>query len=346
MKREAIETGRTIDEAIEKACQALGLTREEVSIEVLETPQKKLFKTIPAKVKASVGEDDEPAPAPVQEVKAAQAKPAPAKKEAPKAEKQEKPAPAPKEEEVLAPASGEKAEQAVNFLKEVISGMGIAVEDGGVTVEAFRREQGLLIKVNGSNVGALIGRHGEVMEALSYLTSLATNRAGGEYEKINIDIAGYRSRREDNLAAMAQRVAKRVAKSGKSQTLEPMNPYERRIVHSAVSEIEGAKSESYGEGAGRRIVITCTDETIAVKGPAPRPRTNNNRGGQNRGGNRGGRGGERGGQNRSKRPAELKEHTPVPIAQEQVSAGARPGAGPDEELLGKLGADRYGKIDL
>ena len=136
-----------------------------------------------------------------------------------------------------------------------------------------------ILKVGGEDAGARIGHRGEVMEAMSYLCSLVANRAGGEYEKMSLDVNGYRSKREQNLIALAKRIGAKVARTGRSQMLEPMNPYERRIIHSTISQMENVKSESTGEGAARRVVISCTGENA---------RPQRERGG--RGPRRGGRG--------------------------------------------------------
>ncbi|MEG2769307.1 MAG: R3H domain-containing nucleic acid-binding protein [Oscillospiraceae bacterium] len=127
-----------------------------------------------------------------------------------------------------------------------------------VLITAVKQGESTILKVDGKNVGALIGRRGETMEALSYLTGLVANRAGGDYEKISLDVGGYRSKREQDLVELAKRIGEKVAATGRSHMLEPMNPYERRIIHSTISEMENVKSESTGEGADRRIVISCT----------------------------------------------------------------------------------------
>ena len=96
-------------------------------------------------------------------------------------------------------------------------------------------------------LGALIGRRGETMESLSYLASLVANRLEGDYIKLGLDVAGYRDKRESDLTALAQRIGAKVRKTGRSFAMEPMNPYERRIIHSAISKMEGVRSESKGE---------------------------------------------------------------------------------------------------
>ena len=320
MIRTQESTGKTVDEAFAKACALLGVQAEDenVSREVLEYPQKTGFlglKTTPAKVRVSVELPDAPAAvpakpvepvaeqpvetaAPVQEtapvaeeVPAAVAEPAaPAAEQTPAAQQ---PAEAAEEaEEVEVPIVIEenaKVKAAVDYLREVITLMGVE----NVTFSAVQKGEATIIRLDGEKLGALIGRRGETMESLSYLASLVANRLEGDYIKLGLDVAGYRDKRESDLTALAQRIGAKVRKTGRSFAMEPMNPYERRIIHSAISKMEGVRSESKGEGRDRRVVIYSTapdaqtDNTYGER----RPRGNGRRPGGNRnGGFRGGRG--------------------------------------------------------
>ena len=316
-------TGKTVDEARAKACALLGVQAEDlnVSYEVLEMPQKTGFlglKLTPAKVRVSVEEPDAPkapeapaaaeapAPAPVEEKVEAPAAPtaeeaAPA--EEPKAEEAApaaEAAPAEEAEEVEVPINIEensKVKAAVEYLKEVITRMGV----NDVTFSAVQKGEATIIRLDGEKLGALIGRRGETMESLSYLASLVANRLEGDYIKLGLDVAGYRDKRESDLTALAQRIGAKVRKTGRSFAMEPMNPYERRIIHSAIGKMEGVRSESKGEGRDRRVVIYSTapdaqtDNTYGER----RPRGNGRRNGGNRnGGYRGNRNGDRNGSNR------------------------------------------------
>ena len=274
--REVIATGKTVDLAIEEACNQLGISLEEANIEVLEAGKKGWFRSVPARVRVTVEEAEyaeekkvqpkEKLAAPALEksekpvfVKRENEKPAQALVQpTKKAEKQEKIAvekqPVQKEQQPAEPATGEKAEAAVQFIRQVAAAM--KVEVAGVA--AVRQGESTVIRVEGEKVGALIGRRGETMEALSYLTGLVANRTGGDYEKISLDVSGYRSKREQDLAAMARRIGTRVQKTGRSQALEPMSSYDRRIVHSVIGGMENLTSESTGEGAARRVVIRST----------------------------------------------------------------------------------------
>ena len=316
-------TGKTVDEARAKACALLGVQAEDmnVSYEVLEMPQKTGFlglKLTPAKVRVSVEEPDAPrapeapaaaeapAPAPVEEKVEAPAVPAAeeaAPAEEPKAEEAApvaEAAPAEEAEEVEVPINIEensKVKAAVEYLQEVITRMGV----NDVTFSAVQKGEATIIRLDGEKLGALIGRRGETMESLSYLASLVANRLEGDYIKLGLDVAGYRDKRESDLTALAQRIGAKVRKTGRSFAMEPMNPYERRIIHSAIGKMEGVRSESKGEGRDRRVVIYSTapdaqtDNTYGER----RPRGNGRRNGGNRnGGYRGNRNGDRNGSNR------------------------------------------------
>ena len=313
-------TGKTVDEARAKACALLGVQADDlnVSYEVLEMPQKTGFlglKTTPAKVRVSVEEPDAPAAPVVEEKVEPEVKPV--VEETPAEEpKAEDPAAAPVAEEA-APveetadpaAEGEepevpinieenaKVKAAVDYLKEVIALMGVE----NVTFSAVQKGEATIIRLDGEKLGALIGRRGETMESLSYLASLVANRLEGDYIKLGLDVAGYRDKRESDLTALAQRIGAKVRKTGRSFAMEPMNPYERRIIHSAIGKMEGVRSESKGEGRDRRVVIYSTapdaqtDNTYGER----RPRGNGRRNGGNRnGGYRGNRNGDRNGSNR------------------------------------------------
>ena len=316
-------TGKTVDEARAKACALLGVQAEDmnVSYEVLEMPQKTGFlglKLTPARVRVSVEEPDAPkapeapaaaeapAPAPVEEkveVPAAPAAEEAAPAEEPKAEEAApaaEAAPAEEAEEVEVPINIEensKVKAAVEYLQEVITRMGV----NDVTFSAVQKGEATIIRLDGEKLGALIGRRGETMESLSYLASLVANRLEGDYIKLGLDVAGYRDKRESDLTALAQRIGAKVRKTGRSFAMEPMNPYERRIIHSAIGKMEGVRSESKGEGRDRRVVIYSTapdaqtDNTYGER----RPRGNGRRNGGNRnGGYRGNRNGDRNGSNR------------------------------------------------
>ena len=373
-------TGKTVDEARAKACALLGVQAEDlnVSYEVLEMPQKTGFlglKLTPAKVRVSVEEPDAPAapvveeaPAPAAEEKVeapaeetAAPAPAPAE-EAPAAQQpaapvEEAAAPAEEAEEVEVPINIEennKVKAAVDYLKEVITLMGVS----DVTFSAVQKGEATIIRLDGEKLGALIGRRGETMESLSYLASLVANRLEGDYIKLGLDVAGYRDKRESDLTALAQRIGAKVRKTGRSFAMEPMNPYERRIIHSAIGKMEGVRSESKGEGRDRRVVIYSTapdaqtDNTYGERRPRGNGRRNNGgyRGGPrsgNRNGERGGyRGGSRGGSrpsgSRGPRPSSVPERTYAP----RDAENAAPVAPKRTERVDDFADFSFGKIEI
>lgn len=308
-------TGKTVDEARTNACALLGVEKDDINVsyEVLEMPQKTGFlglKLTPAKVRVSVELPDEPAaapaapveePAPVVEEKAAPVAAEPVVEEtAPEAPAavEEPAAPAAEGEEVEVPLNIEenaKVKAAVDYLKDVIEKMG--VQD--VKFSAVQKGEATIIRLDGEKMGALIGRRGETMESLSYLASLVANRLEGDYIKLGLDVAGYRDKRESDLTALAQRIGAKVRRTGRSFAMEPMNPYERRIIHSAIGKMEGVRSESKGEGRDRRVVIYSTDPNAVAESANARPR--GPRGGRDRNGNGRNGGYHRGGERRGDR---------------------------------------------
>ena len=320
MIRTQESTGKTVDEARAKACALLGVQADDlnVSYEVLEMPQKTGFlglKTTPAKVRVSVELPDAPAAAPAKPVEPVAEQPvetaAPVQETAPVAEETpaavaepaapaaEQPAEAAEEaEEVEVPIVIEenaKVKAAVDYLREVITLMGVE----NVTFSAVQKGEATIIRLDGEKLGALIGRRGETMESLSYLASLVANRLEGDYIKLGLDVAGYRDKRESDLTALAQRIGAKVRKTGRSFAMEPMNPYERRIIHSAIGKMEGVRSESKGEGRDRRVVIYSTDPNAVAESANARPR--GPRGGRDRNGTGRSGGYHRGGERRGDR---------------------------------------------
>ena len=321
-------TGKTVDEARTNACALLGVEKDDINVsyEVLEMPQKTGFlglKLTPAKVRVSVELPDEPAaapaapveePAPVVEEKSAPAAEPVVEETAPEAPAavEEPAAPAaeaaPAEEQAASAAEGEEVEvplnieenakvkAAVDYLQEVIEKMGVQ-ED--VKFSAVQKGEATIIRLDGEKMGALIGRRGETMESLSYLASLVANRLEGDYIKLGLDVAGYRDKRESDLTALAQRIGAKVRRTGRSFAMEPMNPYERRIIHSAIGKMEGVRSESKGEGRDRRVVIYSTDPNAVAESANARPR--GPRGGRDRNGNGRNGGYHRGGERRGDR---------------------------------------------
>ena len=385
MIRKQEATGKTVDEARAKACALLGVQADDlnVSCEVLEMPQKTGFlglKLTPAKVCVSVEEPDAPAAPAVEEKKApvqekaapAPVVEAPAAPAEPEAKAEEAAAPAVEAAAVQQPAAEEeeeteepinieenaKVKAAVDYLREVIALMGVE----NVSFSAVQKGEATIIRLDGEKLGALIGRRGETMESLSYLASLVANRLEGDYIKLGLDVAGYRDKRESDLTALAQRIGAKVRKTGRSFAMEPMNPYERRIIHSAISKMEGVRSESKGEGRDRRVVIYSTapdaqtENTYGERRPRGGrgngrrpggPRSGGYRGGNrsdhgDRNGSRGGYRGSRSGAPRGPRPSGVPERTYAP----RDAENAAPVAPKRPERVDDLADFSFGKIEL
>jgi len=172
-----------------------------------------------------------------------------------KAEKAEKPAPAKKAEEPFEPSDpeklGEAGKLAYDFLKNVTEKMGVTV-----AIRVTEEEDHLSVSMMGDTLGILIGRRGDTLDALQYLTSLQVNKHRDGYMRVSLDTENYRQKREEALSKLAMRMAARARKTGRKVTLEPMNPYERRVLHSALQGNPYVTTHSEGEEPYRRVVIT------------------------------------------------------------------------------------------
>ncbi len=261
MPKEIIILANSIEEAVREACQTLGVAEEKCNVEVIEKPKKSLFGKIKvqAKVKVTVKET--------------------IKLDIEKSI--EKPSLTVDGKEVEVPTKEKydaKLEVALNYLKEILSYMDIknldlVVEEG---------EESATITIKGDNLGAIIGRRGETLDAIQYLTSLVRNRIEGNYYRIVINCGNYREKREESLKELAMKMSEKVKKTGRSQTLEPMNPYERRIIHAVLSEIEGVTSKSRGEEPNRKIIIFSNDPKARNNNKSRNDGRRNNNGGNNR----------------------------------------------------------------
>ena len=238
-------TGKSEEAAIEAALQKLGMDRDEVSVEILERAKSGFLGigSCPAKVKVSCEAPDEPEerPAPA-EITHAEAEPV---KAAEPAIREEAPCPA-------APvAEGEKAERIDAFLTGLLAQMGAEArpvirvdENGTYQVELVGRE-----------LGGLIGRRGETLDAIQQLTGYAVNHGQSKRVRIHVDAEGYRAKREESLVRLAQKVAGKVVKYRRNVTLEPMNAYERHVIHTALQETPDITTYSIGTEPNRRTVV-------------------------------------------------------------------------------------------
>lgn len=221
---------------------------------------------------------------------------------------------------------------AVDYFKNIIRLMGF--EDAKVDVKEL--EQGLDINIECEDYGVLIGRRGETLDAIQYLTGLVANRDSEAYYRVSVNAGNYREKRVKTLEALASRVAAKVQRDGKSVTLEPMNPYERRVIHTAVQRVKGVESHSVGSENNRCVVISLAEGAKPLGDTRGGYRGNRPRGNGMRGNN----GGRPGGYNRNRsynnrpaqQPTERKDYsaqtaqnTEKPVVQEQKKdAGSAP----------------------
>ncbi len=164
------------------------------------------------------------------------------------------------------------SESAKAYLEEVLAAMGAEA-----TVSVTEEENGCTLMIEGENLGFIIGRRGDTLDALQYLTGLVANRAENDYYRVTLDIGNYREKREQALKGLAKKMASQSARTGRKNSLEPMNPYERRLIHTAVQDVKGATSWSVGSEPNRHVVIGPSDDN-------PNKNRRNRRGGKGKGG--------------------------------------------------------------
>ena len=217
-----------------------------------------------------------------------------------------------------------KVKLAKDYITSILRAMDIEVE-----YTVYQNETGAIINIESNNNGTIIGRRGETLDAIQYLCSIIANKGDKDYYRITIDCLGYRNKRKDTLEQLAAKVAKSVLRTGRSQPLEPMNPYERRVIHSAISNIEGVSSRSVGEEPYRKIIISSNN---------PRGGRRNDRRDDRRGGGR--RNDRRGGERRNRDREVNMERRSVDLSTSFEKDYKRPK--PEDEIQGGL----YGKIEL
>ena len=258
-------TGKTEAEAIEKALAQLGLSRDDVSVEILERAKSGFLGlgSSPAKVRVSYDDPAEEAapaaeekkPEPPKAEKKVEKKPPQAerKPEAPKPPKAEK-KPEPAEQ---APAElGEEADDAKSQqIRQFLSGL-IAHMDAQAEVKVYLAEKDRYkVYLEGEKLGQLIGRRGETLDAMQQLTSYAVNRGSDKRVRIYLDAENYREKREESLQRLAVKVAGKVVKYRRNVTLEPMNAYERHVIHTALQDYDHVTTYSMGTEPNRRVVV-------------------------------------------------------------------------------------------
>ncbi len=347
MLKEVIKTGKTVEEAIEFGCLELGKAQEDIQFEIIDLPKKGFLGlgNRPAKVRVYFEEEEKrerpakrpegnkpnnnkkrepeakkPAKEPAKENKENANPPKEKKNPKPEAPKKEEPkerTEEPAEKEPVYPenptgALSNKTKEASAYLGRVLTQMGLS----SFEIKIFEAGEAALFLLDGDGLGVAIGRRGETLDSLQYLCNLVANRVEGGYVRITLDSGDYRQKREKTLEALAKKLANNALKTGRSSTLEPMNPYERRIIHATVATIEGVTSTSVGSEPNRRVVIS----------PVGGGRRSGGKGGSGRG-NRGRRNGRY-----SDRPKERDAEPVVSTSKRQTP----PSEGEGQPLYGKI----------
>ena len=241
-------SAKTLDDAITEALIQLGVTSDHLDYEVIEKGSAG-FLGIGMKqavIKARRKQEE-----PVEEPVVEEVEEKPVKKEAPKKEFVKKEVP--KREVELAPVEDATKEACVKFVKDVLA----AMDMNDVEVKAEIDEEGALsITMDGKNMGILIGNRGQTLDSLQYLTNRVANKMQDGYVRVKLDTEDYRRRRKQTLENLAKNIASKVKRTRRSVSLEPMNPYERRIIHSALQSDSAVSTHSEGEEPYRRVVVT------------------------------------------------------------------------------------------
>ena len=218
------------------------------------------------------------------------------------------------------------ADAAVEYLRTILGHMGVT----DVTFTVKEEENGALISISGEDVGFIIGHRGETLDALQYLAGLVSNHVDNSYYRVTLDIGNYREKRRETLEVLGRKIAAKAVRTGRNTSLEPMNPYERRIIHTAVQTVEGAKSWSEGEDLGRHVVIG----PIAGERPQPQRRP------------KGRRPDGKGGRPQGGRPPRAGSGSRPP--RRDSSSAPRPQAAPQQPAQRRddSAAPLYGRIDV
>lgn len=267
MRRSIEFSGRTVDEAIFHGLTEMGVTIDEVEIETLQSESKGLFGFGSKLAVVRLTEREEPVIPDLEQYKKRE------EADRPRADREDggnrrggrdrgnrgrrQDAAA---EERRAPEADEAFDYSEELAKELPAGQFLSelLEKMGVQARVFaaNTDSGLRLRIDADSMGLLIGRRGETLDALQYLVSLHVNRTSSEYQRITLDTEGYRSRREETLCRLARKTASQVRATGRAVAMEPMNPYERRILHSALQGFRGVTTHSEGEEPNRRVIIT------------------------------------------------------------------------------------------
>lgn len=227
MEKTVIKTAKTVEEAIQAALDELNVTEENCTIEVISEPKSGLLglgsKDAEVKVTADIPEEDDADDVVYYG----------------------------DDESFEGDAVTEAEDAAVRFVAEVLSGIGIHGN-----MDSYKEGDTIYISVSGADCGSAIGRHGETLEAISYMTNLVANKHSDERIRVHLDVGGYRKHREQILINLANKAAYKVKKTGRKVVMEPMNPSERRLIHAHLQNFRGVETHSEGEEPNRRVIVT------------------------------------------------------------------------------------------
>ena len=255
-------SAKTVEDAVLEAAMKLATTREHLEYEVIDKGSAGFlgFGAKPAVIKARALTDEE--------IEKSEVKPEPVKEPVKQEIKKEVKKEIKKEETVKAeikeeaPAAEKKAAvagkeiSAEDFLKDVFKAMDMVVD---IKVTENKEEKTMDIELAGEEMGVLIGKRGQTLDSLQYLVSLVVNKYSDDYIRVKIDTENYRERRKETLENLARNIAYKVKRTRKTVSLEPMNPYERRVIHSALQNDRYVTTHSEGEEPYRRVVVTLKD---------------------------------------------------------------------------------------
>ncbi len=320
-------TAKTLDEAKALAAEEFGVSAEEIDFDILESPRKSLFGGLKGQARVRAVYE-----APVQT--AEDVSEAPEKAEAADAETDasengvnlNEKTPLPEDFDVNKSA---KVQTAIKCLMDIFNAMGLK----NITITPIKRGSNVVLDISGEKLGVIIGKRGETLDSLQYLAILASNRTDETNCRISLDCNGYRDKRGESLEALAKKTSAKVIKQGRRIALEPMNPYERRIIHSCVSQIEGVSSRSSGSEPYRRVVIY-----------ADKPKFNNRKRQRSNGDGSGARNYRESGGFSTSFEREYKKKNFRPEEPAETNAGA--GEFSKETVDAEKNAALYGKIDL
>ncbi len=263
MKKSVIKSAKTVEEAVKLALSELDTTKDKVNIDVIEEPSSGFLGILgvkPAIVKVVEKEDQEQLKKIPKRVKEEPKKEKPEVKqkiEEPKQKPKEDIKPKKLDNE---PKQKSKKEQedfdVVDFLQQVCD----HIMPGCEVSKSYEDKDEINLEIEGDNLGLIVGKHGETLNAIQYVTAMVYNNNIKSYKRVNVDAGGYRKRREEKIVEFSLKMANKVKNTGRRISLEPMNSYERRIVHIALQKISGINTFSEGREPNRKIVITSTEK--------------------------------------------------------------------------------------